>query len=117
MTASIIITLCSLLLLAYIFDLTSARTKIPSVILLLLLGWVVRYISVAFNIYIPDLTPLLPVFGTVGLILIVLEGSLELELNKSKVALIKKSFILALFPMLVLAFILAAVFQYFVYSS
>jgi hypothetical protein len=39
----------------------------------------------------------------IGLILIVLEGSLELELNRSKVGLIKKSSIGAFLP-LVLAF-------------
>jgi hypothetical protein len=40
-----------------------------------------------FDINLPDLTATLP--GTIGLILIVLEGSLELELNRSKVGLIK----------------------------
>jgi hypothetical protein len=38
---TIIITL-SLLLVAYLFDLTASRTQIPSVILLLVLGWFVR---------------------------------------------------------------------------
>jgi hypothetical protein len=42
-----------------------------------------------FDINLPDLTATLPVLGTIGLILIVLEGSLELELNRSKVGLIK----------------------------
>jgi hypothetical protein len=32
----------SLLLVAYLFDLTASRTQIPSVILLLVLGWFVR---------------------------------------------------------------------------
>jgi hypothetical protein len=36
MTTTIIIVLCVLVLAAYLFDLTSAKTKIPSVILLLL---------------------------------------------------------------------------------
>ena len=113
MTTAIIITLCSLLLIAYIFDLTSSKTRIPSVILLLLLGWIVRQLTKAFHITIPDLTELLPLFGTVGLILIVLEGSLELELNRSKASVIKKSTLAALLPMLALAFSLAYAFQYF----
>ncbi|NCI46525.1 cation:proton antiporter [Sediminibacterium soli] len=111
MTASIIITICVLLLIAYIFDLTSGKTKIPAVILLLLLGWLARRISEWLELRIPDLTTLLPVFGTIGLILIVLEGSLELELNASKTKLIRKSFIVSLVPMLVLAFGLAYAFQ------
>jgi Kef-type K+ transport system membrane component KefB len=50
---TIIISLCLLLLIAYLFDLTAARTKIPSVILLLLLGWMVR--EQPFDINLPEL--------------------------------------------------------------
>jgi len=113
MSTAIIITICFLLLLAYVFDISSALTKIPSVILLLLLGWAVREGSDLFQIHVPNLNPLLPIFGTIGLILIVLEGALELEMNKSKVHIIRKSFLVALIPMIVLAFLLAFAFQYF----
>lgn len=114
MTIAIIITICTLLLLAYVFDLTSSKTKVPSVILLLLLGFVVQQLSNLFGMNIPDLTTLLPVLGMVGLILIVLEGSLELEFNKSKAPLIKKSFFASLIPMVVLAILLSFLFQHFV---
>lgn len=113
MSTAIIITICFLLLLAYVFDISSALTKIPSVILLLLLGWAVRQGADLFQIHVPNLSPLLPIFGTIGLILIVLEGALELELNKSKVHIIKKSFLVALIPMIILAFLMAFAFQYF----
>jgi potassium/hydrogen antiporter len=113
MAVTIIITFCVLLLIAYVFDLTASKTKIPSVILLLLLGWVVKQISQWLNLQLPDFSSFLPVLGTVGLILIVLEGSLELELNKSKFTLIKKSFFGALLPMIALAFLLAFAFRYF----
>lgn len=113
MTITIIITFCVLLLIAYVFDLTSSKTKVPSVILLLLLGWLVRQITKWFVIRLPDFSLVLPILGTIGLILIVLEGSLELELNKSKFGLIRKSFFGALIPMLALAFLLAFAFQQF----
>ncbi len=113
MTVTIIITFCILLLIAYVFDLTSSKTKIPSVILLLVLGWAVKQLTLLLNIHLPDFSPILPVLGTVGLILIVLEGSLELELNKSKFGLIKKSFFGAAIPMITLAFLLAFAFRYF----
>lgn len=113
MTTQIIITVCVLLLLAYLFDLSSKFTKIPSVILLLLLGWLVRQGSTFLEISIPNLNPLLPIFGTIGLILIVLEGSLELDYDRSKIPLIKKSLFVSLIPMLVLAFSLAFSFQYY----
>ncbi len=113
MTITIIITFCVLLLIAYVFDLTSSKTRVPSVILLLLMGWAVRQLTIWFNIQLPDFSAFLPVLGTIGLILIVLEGSLELELNKSKFALIKKSFLGAWLTMLALAFILAQAFYYY----
>src|SRR5690348_14281563 len=98
MTTGIIIIICLLLLLAYVFDISSALTKIPSVFLLLLLGWGVRQATETFGIQVSDLSPLLPGFGTIGLILIVLEGALELELHKSKLPVIKKSIFNALVP-------------------
>ena len=105
MTITIIIIICILLLLAYLFDLTSARTKIPAVILLLILGWACRQATDFFSFQVPDLSRLLPVFGTVGLILIVLEGALELDLNKSKFHLVRKSFFSAFISMLALSFL------------
>lgn len=113
MTIAIIITISVLLLLAYIFDISSPLTQIPSVILLLLLGWLVKQATMLMELHIPDLNPLLPIFGTIGLILIVLEGSLELELNKSKLPVIKSASLNALIPMFALAFLLAFVFYYF----
>lgn len=112
MTLTIIITICLLLLLAYVFDISSRLTKIPSVILLLLLGWIVRQISYFFFLKIPDLNPLLPILGTIGLVLIVLEGSLELELNKSKIPIIRKALLTSVLAMFAQAFLLAYVFQY-----
>ena len=112
MTIVIIITLCSLLLLAYLFDVTSKWTRIPSVLLLLLLGGIVRETTVGMGVQMPDLYPVLPILGTIGLILIVLEGALELEFNRSKLKLIKKSFFVALSPMVILTFVIAVVFQY-----
>lgn len=113
MTTSITISICLLLLLAYIFDITSSKTKIPSVILLLLVGWAVKQAINALELPTIDLTSILPVLGTVGLILIVLEGSLEVELNKSKLPFIRKTAIIAIIPMLFFSFGLAYAFYYF----
>lgn len=111
MTSTIIIALCVLLLLAYLFDLTASKTKIPSVILLLLLGWLLHRLTDFLKIQLPDFSPVLPVLGTIGLILIVLEGSLELELDSSKVRFIGKTFLGALIPILALSFLLAFLFS------
>jgi len=116
-TNTIIITICGLLLIGYLFDLSASRTKIPSVILLLMLGWGVRQFSDLLKIQIPNLDLILPVFGTIGLILIVLEGSLELDISKSKSKFIAKSFFVALFSMFAFSFAFAFLFQYFGQSS
>ena len=102
MTNAIIITICCLLLIAYLFDLTASRTRIPSVILLLLLGWAVKLVAQFLQLDIPSLSPLLPAFGTIGLILIVLEGSLELRLSRERSPLIKKSILMSALPMLLM---------------
>jgi hypothetical protein len=111
MTIAIIVTLCVLVLIAYVFDLTASKTKIPAVILLLLLGWLLREVVSYFSIVVPDLSPALPVLGTIGLILIVLEGSLELELNPTKAQLIRNSFLSATIPLLLISFGLAWTFK------
>lgn len=113
MTTTIIISLCVLLLMAYLFDLSASKTKVPSVILLLLSGWLVKQLLNSVEIAIPNFAPLLPILGTVGLIMIVLEGALELELNKSKINLVKKSVLVAFIPMVVLSFFLAFLFYCF----
>ena len=70
---SLIIAVCFLLLFAYLFDITAPKTKIPSFIMLLVMGWIVQQVVVVMGINIIDLTPLLPILGNIGLILIVLD--------------------------------------------
>jgi Kef-type K+ transport system membrane component KefB len=109
----IIVIVCILLLLAYIFTISSSKTKIPSVILLLLLGWGVKQLTDVFEFTLPDLNPLLPLLGTIGLILIVLEGSLDLKLNKEKLPFVWKTFVTAIVPLILTAIIIAYCFYYF----
>jgi len=112
MEITTIIIFCCLLLVSYVFDLTASRTKIPSVIFLLLCGWAVKNAIVWLNIDLPDLYPALPVLGTVGLVLIVLEGSLELNLSRSKLELVGKSFLGALVALCATALLLALALNY-----
>ena len=99
------------MLISYVFDVSSPKTKIPSVILLLIVGWAVRQASDFFGIGIPNLSPILPIIGTVGLILIVFEGALDLELNRSKKGFILSSLLMSLVPMLVLSIIVGLAFD------
>ena len=111
MELTVIITLSALLLIAYIFDLSAKKTRIPSVIMLLILGFGVGQLMKMLQIPIPNLQPVLPILGTIGLILIVLEGSLELKLHPSKVGLINKSIWGSFIPILLLSFLIAFFFS------
>lgn len=112
MAETVIISICVLLLISYFFDVTSKFTKIPSVILLLAIGWLLNQISSLFTFNIPDLNIILPILGTVGLILIVLEGSLELELNRSKKSLVARTLLISSASFLLMTFIFAAWLYY-----
>ena len=112
MTETIIIIFCTLVIIAYIFELSAAKTKIPSVILLLGLGYIVKNGAQFLGFPMPDMSEVLPVIASLGLILIVLDGSLELELNRSRFGLIKKSLFGAILSIFVLAFTLALLFKY-----
>jgi Kef-type K+ transport system membrane component KefB len=90
-TYYVLIAFCFVILLAYVFDITSKYTKIPGVILLIVSGIGINLLESFFKIGIPDMSRLLPVIGTLGLILIVLEGSLDLTLRRDKSRLIGSS--------------------------
>lgn len=81
--------------------------------MLLGLGFCMKFISVSLNIQVPNLNPILPVLGTVGLILIVLEGSLELEIDRSKMGFILKSLVISLIPIVLLSFGIAYYLYYY----
>ena len=88
MTYYVLIAFCVIILLAYIFDITAKYTRVPGVILLIATGMFINYLSSSFHIGIPDMSGLLPIMGTLGLILIVLEGSLDLAIRRDKSRLI-----------------------------
>ena len=78
------------------FDALARRTKFPAVILLMVTGMIIRAIAAAYSSdLVGVLDSLIPVLGTIGLILIVLEGALELEISKEKLPLIIKGFVAA----------------------
>jgi len=91
MTNYIILILCIIVILSYVFDITSKYSRIPGVIFLIALGIGIQLIVKAANMDIPNLRPVLPVIGTLGLIMIIMEASLDLKLEKRKKSLIIKS--------------------------
>ena len=108
--SSILIVLPLLIIFSYLFDIFARRTKFPSVILLVLTGITARFISsyYGFDNFL-FLDSLVPVLGTIGLILIVLEAALELEIKKEKTEIIIKGF-LAAFIILIVNIVLVSLF-------
>ena len=94
-TEIILVVISSIVLISYLFDMFSGRTRLPSVVLLILSGLALRLLSDWTGYTIPYLGYVLAPLGTVGLILIVLEAGLDLELNPGKTSLIKKSLLSA----------------------
>ena len=95
-TLSILIVLPLLIVFSYLFDLIARKTKFPAVILLLFTGILIRTGTTLYGFTEFDfLENLIPVLGTIGLILIVLEGALELDIKREKLPVILKGFFAA----------------------
>ena len=95
-TLSILIVLPLLIIFSYVFDIIARKTKFPAVILLMFTGISVRLATTIYGIDDFDfLEGLIPVLGTIGLILIVLEGALELNITVEKLPVIIKGFLAA----------------------
>lgn len=92
------------IILSYMFSIISQKTAVPSVILLILLGFFSKKI---FNIGIDDINWIFPleILGIVGLMLIVLEGALDLKLSRERWPMIWQSGLIALSALLINVFI------------
>ena len=108
---SILIFLSLLVIISYGFDLLAKKTKIPSVLMLLGCGIGLQYLAASFGISFVLPRVIMEIFGIIGLILIVLEGSLDLELTREKVAIIRKSFLAALLILVLSAVSIAFIIQ------
>ena len=105
--------LSSLIIFSYIFDAIARKTKFPSVILLMATGIAARAISDGLGYHVMYLDQIIPVMGTIGLILIVLEGALELKVNKEKLKIIFRGFVAALVILVLSVVGLTLFFQHY----
>lgn len=108
----IIVFLSVCIVLSYFFSEISKRTNIPSVLMLIVAGVGIAQLLKVFPSFQFDFLPSLKVLGTVGLIMIVLEGALDLELSKEKRPLILKATWLALFGIIGSMGVIGTLFHY-----
>lgn len=117
MTNYIILVLCIVIILSYLFDITGKYSRIPGVILLIIMGIVLQLIVKSLPFQIPNLQPLLPVIGTIGLVMIVLDASLDLKLERRKKGMILKSITTAFVLFVIFSAVLTLILtEYFGYS-
>lgn len=113
----LLILLCTLVIGSYVFSIISRRLKLPAVLFLLTTGIGLKALTAHYG-WIPfNWQPFLELFGIVGLVLIVLEGSLELKINREKLPLIRHAFLAALTVLLLTALLIGTVlWQWFATS-
>jgi len=112
-----LIVICILLLMSYVFDLSAQKTRIPAIFFLLIIGAVLRQFVERFYPEIDaliDVNMVMPVIGNLGLILIVLEGSIELEIRKDKLPLLMKTFFIAGVSVVLISSISYYLIKYFI---
>ena len=109
---SVLFFFCGLVILSYLFSVINRATRIPSVLLLLGTGMLLRYVTgLTGNSF--EIPPaLVEILGTIGLIMIVLEAGLDLEVTRKKLPLIRSSFASAFIILLVSTFSVAAILQW-----
>lgn len=83
-----------IIILSYLYNRVSKRTNIPSVLLLILTGICIQLLLKRMHINLKDLSTSLELLGIIGLIMIVLEAALDLELSGDKLPVIGKSLLI-----------------------
>ncbi len=111
---NLIIEASVIIILSFWFNGISKKTNIPSVLMLIVLGIILQYVLKYFVPEALDFSGGLELLGIIGLIMIVLEAALELELKREKLVPILKSMAVALLGLLGSAYAAALILNYFI---
>jgi len=107
-----------IIIISYFFNIISQKTNVPSVLMLIALGLLIKQGMNWAGISAGDLLfNILELLGIVGLIMIVLEAALDLRLSKEKWPTIWKSFSVALLSLLISSLSCAYIINYFIISD
>lgn len=109
----ILIAASLVVIISFLFNVIAKKTNVPSVLMLIALGVVITLVFNRIDLEIPGINQILKILGVVGLIMIVLEAALDLELKKEKWGVIWRSFSVALLALVGQTFLIAVVFQTF----
>ena len=106
-TSYLIIALSTAVLVSYGFDLLSSRFRTPPILLLLLMGALLRLLTDSLAIQVPYVSPTLSTLGTLLLILVVLEGGLDLDIQPDRLSLVRRTGLMALASIVLTTLVLA----------
>lgn len=112
-TYYLIMAASAIIILSFLFGEVAKKTNIPSVLMLIILGIALQPVLPIIQVGKADFAPILKILGTVGLIMIVLEAALELELKREKYIPIAKAMGVALVGLIGSTWIAAVILQYF----
>lgn len=115
MNAYVMVMSCAMMvILSYLFNIISKKSKIPSVLLLIITGIALNQGAAILEFDINfNLQPVLEVLGIVGLIMIVLEAALDLELTKENWPVLWKSTLVAVIGLVGSAIAIGAIFHHY----
>lgn len=111
---NIIIIASLVIILSFFFSALSQKTNIPSVLMLIVLGIGMKLGLDAMELGEINFFPILEVLGIVGLIMIVLEAALELELKREKLWPILNAMAIALIGLLLSTWVAALILEYYI---
>lgn len=111
---NLIIEASLIIIISFFFSELSRKTNVPAVLMLILLGIGLRFGLDKLGMGYLDFFPVLEILGIVGLIMIVLEAALELELRKDKLVPIGKAMLIAILGLTLSVWIAAAILEYYV---
>ena len=111
---SFIIFLSGTVIMAFLFNIISKQLRIPTVLLLIASGMALGELNRRYMFIGDDfLTPVLEVLGIMGLMIIVLEAALDLELKREKLGVIVRSFSIALILVIITSLATAFIIQWY----
>ena len=113
---NLIIAASVIIIISFLFNGISKKTNIPSVLMLIILGVILKYVLEFIGEGDIDFFPSLELLGIVGLIMIVLEAALELKLKREKLIPILKSMAIALIGLIASAYVAALILHEFIES-
>lgn len=89
--------LSTVVVVSYLFSIISRKLNLPSVLLLLGAGILLRFVAIENNFFVIIPKSLVEFLGVTGLVMIVLEAGLDLKLGAGKIKVVRDSLLSALF--------------------